>query len=93
MLDLITEISLLLGKPAPKGEMPAWLLQIVAHVGDFISNLTGKEPAITPEIANGLGGTFTVTSAKAQKELGYKVVPLKTLVKDCYDWMKAEGRI
>jgi nucleoside-diphosphate-sugar epimerase len=93
MLDLVTEISLLLGKPAPKGEMPAWLLRIVAHVGDFISNFTGKEPAITPEIASGLGGTFTVTSAKAQKELGYRVVPLKVMVKDCYDWMKAEGRI
>jgi len=93
MLDLVTEISLLLGKPAPKGEMPAWLLKIVAHVGDFVSNFTGKEPAITPEIANGLGGTFTVTSAKAQQELGYKVVPLKAMVKDCYDWMKAEGRI
>jgi nucleoside-diphosphate-sugar epimerase len=93
MLDLVTEISLLLGKPAPKGEMPAWLLKIVAYVGDVLSNFTGKEPAITPEIANGLGGSFTVTSAKAQKELGYKVVPLKVMVKDCYDWMKAEGRI
>lgn len=93
MLDLVTEISLLLGKPAPKGEMPALLLQVVAYAGDFMSNFTGKEPAITPEIANGLGGSFTVTSAKAQKELGYKIVPLRTMVKDCYDWMKAEGRI
>lgn len=93
MLDLVTEISLLLGKPAPKGEMSATLLKIVAHVGDFLSNFTGKQPAITPEMADGLGGAFTVTSAKAQKELGYRIVPLKVMVKDCYDWMKAEGRI
>ncbi|MEQ1752648.1 MAG: NAD-dependent epimerase/dehydratase family protein [Micropepsaceae bacterium] len=93
MLNLITEISGLLGKQAPQREMPATLLKIVAYAGDFVSNFTGKEPAITPEIANGLGGSFTVTSAKAQKELGYKIVPLKTMVKDCYDWMKAEGRI
>jgi len=28
-----------------------------------------------------------------QRELGYRVVPLKDMVKDCYDWMVAEGRI
>ena len=93
MLDLVTEISLLLGKPAPKGEMPAALLKLVAWLGDFASNFTGKEPAITPEMAQGLGGTSTITAAKAQRELGYKIVPLKTMVKDCFDWMKAEGRI
>jgi hypothetical protein len=25
--------------------------------------------------------------------LGYRIVPLKDMVKDCYDWMVAEGRI
>ena len=93
MLDLVTEISLLLGKPAPKGEMSASLLKFIAWLSDLISSVTGKEPAITPEIADGLGGTVTVTAAKAQRELGFKIVPLKVMVKDCFDWMKAEGRI
>jgi hypothetical protein len=35
----------------------------------------------------------SVTSAKAKRELCYKIVPLKDMVKDCYDWMLAEGRI
>jgi hypothetical protein len=25
--------------------------------------------------------------------LGYRIVPLKDMVKDCCDWMVAEGRI
>ena len=44
-------------------------------------------------MAEGLGGSITISSAKAQRDLGYSVVPLKTMVKDCYDWMVAEGRI
>ncbi|QUD90116.1 SDR family oxidoreductase [Phenylobacterium montanum] len=93
MLELVQEIARLLGKPAPQKAMPAWLIRIVAQVGDFASNFTGQEPSITPEIAEGLGGMNIVTSAKAQRELGYKVVPLSVMVKDCYDWMVAEGRL
>jgi len=37
--------------------------------------------------------SVSTSSAKAQRELGYRVVPLKDMVKDCYDWMAAEGRI
>ena len=34
-----------------------------------------------------------VSSVKAQRELAYKIIPLKIMVKDCYDWMRLEGRI
>jgi dihydroflavonol-4-reductase len=93
ILELIQEIARLVGKPVPAKEMPASLLKLVARVSDFASNFTGKEPDITPEVAEGLGGRITVTSAKAISELGFKVVALKEMVKDCYDWMVAEGRI
>lgn len=93
MLDLVREIARLLGKPEPKKEMPVALLKLVARANDIVSGFTGKEPSFTPEMADGLGGTITVTSAKATRDLGYHVVPLSEMVKDCFDWMKAEGRI
>lgn len=93
MIDLIREIARLLGKPLPKSELPRFVLNLVAHAGDFVSRFTGKEPDITPEIATGLGGSITVTAEKAQRELGFAIVPLETMVKDCYEWMKAEGRV
>lgn len=93
MLDLVREISILLGKAPPTSTMPKSVVRLVANVADFFSNFTGVEPSVTPEIAEGLGGTITTTSAKAQRELGYRVVPLKEMVRDCYDWMVAEGRI
>lgn len=93
MLQLVQEIAHLLGKPVPTSETPVWAVKAIAAVGDFMSTFTGKEPSFTPEMAEGLGGSFTVTSAKATRDLGYEVVPLKTMVRDCYDWMVAEGRI
>jgi dihydroflavonol-4-reductase len=93
MMDLVGEISVLLKKPMPKKEMPLTLLRVLAAVGDIASRFTGKEPPITPEVASMMGRRVSVTSAKAKRELCYKVVPLKDMVRDCYDWMVAEGRI
>jgi dihydroflavonol-4-reductase len=93
MLDLVREVAALLGKPAPTREIPAAVLRAVAGIGDFISNFTGKPPPITPEMAAAFGRKIATSSAKAQRELGYRVVALSVMVKDCYDWLVAEGRI
>jgi len=93
MMDLVSEISVLLEKPKPTKETPLAMLRVVAMVGDIASRFTGKEPPITPEVASLMSRRVSVTSAKAKRELCYKVVPLKDMVRDCYDWMVAEGRI
>jgi nucleoside-diphosphate-sugar epimerase len=93
MMELVKAISVLLGKPEPTKETPMALLRVVAHLGDFASRFSGKEPPITPEMASLMSRKVSTSSAKAQRELGYRVVPLKDMVKDCYDWMVAEGRI
>ena len=93
MLDLVTEVCALIGKPAPKKAMPLGVVRVAASVGGLISNLTGKEPAMTREMVEAFAHPITTASAKAQRDLGYRIVPLKEMVKDCYDWMVAEGRI
>ncbi len=93
MLALVNEIGHLLGKSTPKKSLPLGLMRVAAMVGGVASRFTGKEPAVTGEMVEAFSHTMTVTSAKAQRELGYKVVPLKEMVKDCYDWMVAEGRL
>jgi nucleoside-diphosphate-sugar epimerase len=45
-------------------------------------------------MASGLGGRdLTVDCTKAMTELGYKTIPLETMVRDCFDWLRAEHRI
>ena len=93
MLELVREIAVLVGKPQPTKVMSTGVLRIVAALGDFASRFTGKQPAITPEMAETISKSVSTSSAKAQRELGYRIVPLKDMVKDCYDWMVAEDRI
>jgi dihydroflavonol-4-reductase len=93
MMELVKQIAALVGKPVPQKETSMALLRVVAVLGDFASRFTGKEPPITPEMASLMSRKVSTSSAKAQRELGYRVVPLKDMVKDCYDWMVAEGRI
>ncbi|HEX6551014.1 MAG TPA: oxidoreductase, partial [Gammaproteobacteria bacterium] len=93
MLELVQEIARLLGKPVPARETPLFLVKTVAAVGDLVSTLTGREPSVTPEMADAFGRDITVTADKAKRDLGFQVVPLKTMIKDCYDWMVAENLI
>ena len=93
MLDLVREISIWVGKPAPTREIPAGVVRLVARFGDFVSRFTGRPPPITPEMASAFGRRISTSSAKAQRELGYRVLPLNVMVKDCYEWLLAEGRI
>jgi dihydroflavonol-4-reductase len=93
LLDLVCEISVWVGKPAPTREIPAGIVRIVARIGDFVSRFTGRPPSITPEMASAFGRCISTSSAKAQRELDYRVLPLNVMVKDCYEWLLAEGRI
>lgn len=93
MMELVGEISALVGKPAPRKETSMLLLRTVAAFADLASRFSGKAPPITPEMASLMSRKVSTTSLKAQRELGYRVLPLKQMVKDCYDWMAAEGRI
>jgi nucleoside-diphosphate-sugar epimerase len=73
--------------------MSTAMLRIAASAGGLASRFTGKQPPITPEMVETISKSVSTKSAKAQRELGYRIVPLKEMVKDCYDWMVAEGRI
>jgi dihydroflavonol-4-reductase len=92
-LELVQNIATLLGKPPPQSATPAWLLKAVARIADTISLFTHKPPVITPEMAAGLGGDSTVNCSKAATELGFKIVPLETMLRDCFDWLREEARI
>jgi nucleoside-diphosphate-sugar epimerase len=93
MLAFVQEIARLLGKPVPERETPLVVVKTIAALGDLLSRVTGREPPVTPEMADAFTNPITATAAKAQRELGFRVVPLKTMVTDCFDWMVAEGRL
>lgn len=93
LLELVTLIGELDGKPVPKHASPAWLLKLIAAAGETFSLVTGKQPSLTREAATMATRSLYCNCTKAQEELGFRAVPLRSMVEDCYRWMKVEGRL
>jgi len=71
--------------------VPARVLRVAAAVLGSLSHVTGTEPMVTPEGAAFLSADLTCRSDKAIRELGYRAVPLRTMLEDSYRWLVADG--
>ena len=71
--------------------IPAWALRAAGRVSGWTSRVTGREPDVTPESAFFVCGTGSVDSGKAERELGYRTRPWRSLVEETLDWMRNEG--
>lgn len=91
MIDYVTEIARISGAKVPP-KAPGWVLRAYGRVAVMVAAITGKEPDVTPElaeIATQRGATFC--SDKAIRELGYRIQPMEAAVRDTYEWLVSEG--
>src|SRR5258708_6255847 len=84
-MELVREISALVGKPAPAKETSLALLRGIAAVGDVATPFTGKAPPITPQMSSPMSLPSSPASPQATRDLGYRVLPLQQMGKDCSD--------
>ena len=92
-LTIAQEIKDMLGKQTPKKTTPGWMLKMLGRVSLWGSYITGKEPDMTPEKAILITSQVFCNSQKAENELDYHSVPLRSMLGDCYQWMLSEGLI
>jgi nucleoside-diphosphate-sugar epimerase len=90
-LEMAQLIGKLLGRQTPSRTTPAFLSKSAARVALWGSYLTRREPDLTPEKASLLSSELVCSSAKAERELGYRSVPLETMLEDCHRWLLAQG--
>jgi dihydroflavonol-4-reductase len=90
-LELVQAVGRLLGRPTPNRTTPAWLSKMAGHLALWVSYLTGREPELTPEKARLLSAELVCSSRKAERELGYRPVPLETMLADCHRWLLDQG--
>jgi nucleoside-diphosphate-sugar epimerase len=90
-LELVQTIGELMGSPTPSRTTPAWLSKLAGHLSLWGSSLTGREPDLTPEKATLLSNELVCSSHKAEQELGYRPVPLETMLADCHHWLLEQG--
>lgn len=80
----------LAGVRAPRA-LPAVAMHAVGRVNQWASTFTRRPPDVTPEAAFLACGVGTVDSRKAERDLGFRAMPLRPLVAETLDWMRGEG--
>lgn len=81
-----------LGVKPPRLRLPLALSLPLGWLGDLGERLGEREPLLnSATVRFGYCGDFRFSSAKAEKELGYRVGPLEPAVRDAMAWFKARG--
>ncbi|MEW5865042.1 MAG: SDR family oxidoreductase [Pseudomonadota bacterium] len=93
LAELVRTIGEVTGKKVPQRVTPAWVLRLLGRANEWLSLLTGREPSLTPEAARVAARRLFCDSSKAERELGYRPVPLRTMVEDSFRWLQAEGLV
>jgi len=91
LAELAAEMASLSGAKVPM-KAPGWVLKAYGRISVMIAGLTGKEPDVTPELAElACASGATYRSDKAIRELEYRIQPMSVAVRDNYDWLIREG--
>jgi nucleoside-diphosphate-sugar epimerase len=89
--ELVGTLGEIMQRKLSTRTVPKRLFKGLGRILNLVSRITGREPFVTPEGAAYLSANLICRDHKAVRELGYRGVPLRTMLEDCYHWMEAEG--
>ena len=73
--------------------MPQWLLLSAAGVNAVRSKISGRETLPSFEQIRINSYSWHYSSARAERELGYRARPLDVTLRESHAWHLAEGRL
>lgn len=92
-MEVFRIIGELLNRDVPSRPIPAWLFRLVGYAAGLMGRVTGREPDVTPEVAAMVTAHPSIVSDKAERELGYRPIPLRAALEGCIRWLAEEGVI
>ena len=91
--ELLAVIAGLAGRKPPTVNLPRGPLYPLAYAAEAIGRITGKEPFVTVDALKMASHHMFFSSAKAERELGYRARPYAEALKDALDWFRAAGML
>jgi dihydroflavonol-4-reductase len=88
---ILAEIARLCGRKAPTVQLPVAAVGPVALVAAAVGRATGREPFVTLDGLRLARKKMFFTSAKAERELGYRWRPAVEGLADAVAWFRAAG--
>jgi dihydroflavonol-4-reductase len=89
--QMLGEIASLTGRRPPRVKLPLWPLFPIARAAEAVAQLTGKEPFVTVDGLQMSKNQMFFSSAKAERELGYRPTPHLAALRAALDWFSREG--
>ena len=91
--EIMDEMALLSGVPAPRFKLPSSLARAAAAVVSRMSSVSGSQPPFNTDSFATLQSNSLVCSSRAESELGFAPRPVRESLKDTVEWFRQAGEI
>ncbi|HLW53946.1 MAG TPA: hopanoid-associated sugar epimerase [Candidatus Angelobacter sp.] len=90
--EILDKLAALTGLPSPRTRVPhAAALGFAVFDQLFTGTLRGKEPRATIDAVRMGRKKMFASSAKAERELGYRIIPVESALQRAVGWFQAKG--
>jgi len=89
--DILTSVAALIGRKPPRIRLPHALVMPIAYGAQAYTRLTGRPTRITVEGVRMSRKRMFFSSAKAERELGYRWRPAREALADAVRWFEQNG--
>lgn len=91
MVDLFEAFAKASGIPPPKRRIPYGVATAIGKVLRWRAGLLGIEPELTDEVVGIYRHEWAYSSARAERELGYRITPLEEGMTRTVAWLRQSG--
>jgi len=91
LAELLGAIAEIVGRRPPRLRIPRLPLYPLAWLAEAAARATGREPFVTLDGLRMAKYRMVFSSAKAERELGYRARPYREGLKDAIGWFRQEG--
>lgn len=91
LAEILAEIAAAAGRRPPRLRLPHGLVLPLAHAAELWARLTGRAPIATVASVRMAKKRMFFSSAKAERELGYRARPAREALREAVEWFRANG--
>jgi dihydroflavonol-4-reductase len=90
--QILDKLGALSGLPSPKVKLPYFVAYLTGAVDQTVTgSMLGREPRATVETVRMGKKKMWASSAKAQRDLGWKIIPADDALRRAVEWFRANG--
>ncbi len=91
LADMLAAIARLAGRRPPRWRIPRQAIVPFAYASELAARITGREPMLTLDGLRMSEHHMFFSSAKAERELGYRARPYREALADAVRWFRDTG--